>query len=91
MLISKGTRFDQDQNSAFEQTGLGEWLRQHQVRRIFVGGLALDVCVYSTVLDGLKAGFEMHLIRSATRPVSREGGERALQEMHEKGCRIIDA
>ncbi len=91
VLISKGTRFDQDQNSAFEQTGLGEWLRQHQVRRIFVGGLALDVCVYSTVLDGLKAGFEMHLIRSATRPVSREGGERALQEMHEKGCRIIDA
>ena len=39
--ITKGVRFDQDQNSAFDQTGLAERLSHDGVQRLFVGGLAL--------------------------------------------------
>jgi len=89
VIVTKGTRFDQDQNSAFDQTGLADWLHRQRVRRIFVGGLAEDVCVLATVLDGCQAGFEMVLIAAATRPVTAEGGRKAREQMQKAGARII--
>lgn len=90
VIVTKGTRFDQDQNSAFDQTGLADWLHTLQIRRIFTGGLAQDVCVLATVLDGLEAGFEMHLIGKATRPVTAAGGQTAVEKMRQAGARIMD-
>lgn len=86
--ITKGTRFDQDQNSAFDQTGLATQLRHDDIKRLWVGGLAQDVCVRATVLDGLKEGFEVHLIPDASFPVTREGGELALREMRDAGAQV---
>jgi nicotinamidase/pyrazinamidase len=86
--ITKGVRFDQDQNSVFDQTGLAAQLRGDGVRRLWVGGLAEDVCVRATVLDGLKEGFEVVVIENATRPVTREGGEKARLEMQAAGARF---
>ena len=51
-VVTKGVRLDQDQNSAFDQTGLATELRKQDVMRVFVGGLAEDVCVLATALDG---------------------------------------
>lgn len=84
--VTKGTRFDQDQNSAFEQTGLAQELLDRGVERLWVGGLAEDVCVRATVLDGRKAGFDVHLINDATRPVSDSGGAAARAEMAAAGA-----
>ncbi|MCC5808810.1 MAG: nicotinamidase [Ectothiorhodospiraceae bacterium] len=89
--VTKGVRFDQDQNSAFDQTGLAEELRQRGVKRLWVGGLAEDVCVLATVLDGCREGFEVHLIPDATRPVSPEGGARARQDMQRAGAHGLAA
>lgn len=71
--ITKGVRFDHDQNSAFDETGLAGDLRKHGIRRLWVGGLAQDVCVLATVLDARAAGFDVMVIRDATRGVTREG------------------
>lgn len=84
--VTKGVRFDQDQNSAFDQTGLAEQLRCDGVRRLFVGGLAEDVCVLATVLDGCKQGFEVVVISDATKPVSAEGGIEARKKVREAGA-----
>ena len=43
--VTKGTRFDRDQYSAFDETGLAAELKKRGVTRVWVGGLALDVCV----------------------------------------------
>lgn len=88
VLVTKGVRFDQDQNSAFDQTGLAVQLRKEGVRRLFVGGLAEDVCVLATVLDGLKEGFEVVLIQDGTRPVTPAGGQEARRKMQEAGARF---
>lgn len=87
--VSKGTRFDRDAYSAFDDTGLGDFLHRAQVKRIWVGGLAQDVCVLATVLDGLKAGFEIHVIRDAVRPVDPDRGTEALSQMRDAGA-ILD-
>lgn len=88
--VTKGVRFDQDQNSAFDQTGLGERLAHDGVRRLFVGGLAEDVCVSATVVDGCRAGFEVLLIADATRPTTPANGERARAEMRAAGAHVIE-
>lgn len=88
ITITKGVRFDQDQNSAFDQTGLGTELREKRIRRLWIGGLAQDVCVRATVLDALKEGFEVVVIANATRPVTPEGGGAARREMGDAGARF---
>lgn len=84
--IAKGTRFDRDQYSAFDETGLAGRLREDGIKRLWVGGLAQDVCVAATVLDGCEAGFEMHVILDATRPITAAGGEAANRRMQAAGA-----
>jgi len=81
--ITKGVRFDHDQNSAFDQTGLIADLHRREIAHVWLGGLALDVCVAATALDGRQAGLEIHLIPDASRAITPEGGREALQRMHE--------
>ena len=87
--VTKGTRFDRDQNSAFDETGLAEELRQKGIKRLLVGGLAEDVCVLATVRDGCKEGFEVILISDGTRPVTLQGREKARKKMHEWGVGFV--
>lgn len=89
--VTKGVRFDQDQNSAFDQTGLAVKLRGDGIKRLWVGGLAEDVCVRATILDGLKEGLDVVLIENATRPVTSESGEKARREMQNAGARCEKA
>jgi len=87
--ITKGVRFDADQNSVFDQTGLAAQLRRDGVKRLWVGGLAEDVCVLASVLDALEEGFEVFLLKEATRPVGAEDGVRAEKSMKRLGARLV--
>jgi nicotinamidase/pyrazinamidase len=90
VVVTKGVRFDQDQYSVFDQTGFGKLLVHDQVRRLYVGGLAQDVCVRATVLDARRTGIEVVLLAAATRPVDAPAGEEAIEEMREAGAVIVD-
>lgn len=87
-IISKGAIQNVDAYSAFSGTDLAERLEELGVRRLFVGGVAQEICVRETVLDALRAGFEVHVIREATSPVEEEAGREALAEMAEAGAVI---
>jgi nicotinamidase/pyrazinamidase len=89
VLITKGVRFDQDQNSVFDETGFAVQLRRDGISRLWVGGLAMDVCVLASVLDARQEGFAVKVIRDATRPVTMEGGREALQKMQAAGAEIF--
>ena len=89
-VIMKGSDPDHDNYSDFHETDLARRLREQSVKRVWVGGLATDYCVRATVLDGIREGFEMCVIRDAVRAVDVElgDGERALEEMERAGARI---
>ncbi|MBI2964037.1 MAG: bifunctional nicotinamidase/pyrazinamidase [Deltaproteobacteria bacterium] len=89
-IIGKGADPDRDGYSAFDRTDLAARLRAQGVRRLWVGGLALDYCIRATVLDALGEGFAVHLIRAATRAVEAHpgDGDRALAEMRAAGAVI---
>jgi nicotinamidase/pyrazinamidase len=86
ILVTKGVRFDKDQYSAFDDTGLATELRKKQITRVWIGGLAQDVCVRATVLGARHEGFEAVVIADATRPVTPAGGESADAEMRGAGA-----
>lgn len=85
-VVSKGNLRDLDQYSDFEQTPLAVELRDMGVKRLFIGGLAQDVCVRATVLDALRHGFETHVIGGGTRPLNETSGKQALEEMLQAGA-----
>ncbi len=87
-VVTKGDRTDRDQYSAFDATGLAEDLRRLGVTRVFVGGLAEDICVRATALDSVKEGLVTYLIAGATKPVTAAGGKAALTEMRDAGVLI---
>ncbi|MDA8138160.1 MAG: isochorismatase family protein [Desulfobacteraceae bacterium] len=89
LVITKGTRFDMDQNSVFEETGFSRQLFHDGVRRLIIGGLALDGCVLQTALDALHNGFEVHIIEDATRPMNEEEGRRAIERLVKAGAVIL--
>jgi len=89
-VIEKGQSNDTDGYSGFERTGLERLLRDHDVERVRVAGLALDYCVKATALDARRAGFDVVVHRGATRAVEvRPGdGERAVEELRRAGVQI---
>jgi nicotinate phosphoribosyltransferase len=86
IIVSKGTELDSDEYSVFGVPGVADRLRELGVQRLWVGGLAKDVCVENSVLDACKEGFEVHLLLDATRPVEPEQGRRAADDMREAGA-----
>jgi nicotinamidase/pyrazinamidase len=89
--VSKGVRLDKDQYSAFDDTGLGSYLRARNVQRVWVAGLALEVCVRATVISAREEGFDVCLIEAGTRALDDAGGREALQEMRQAGARMAGA
>ena len=90
LIVDKGVQRDRDSYSAFDGTGLADRLRGTGVRRVWVGGLALDYCVLATALDSVKEGFETHLLLRAARPVdvTPGDGDRAVDRMVAAGVII---
>ncbi len=90
-VISKGLG-DTDCYSGFDETDLALQLHRLGVEEVWVGGLATDYCVKSTVLDALKEGFRVKALENAMRPVEVDSGdgERAIAEMRAAGAEIVD-
>ncbi len=88
VVISKGTEPGKEAYSGFEGSALEERLRRDSVARIYVGGLATDYCVLSTVKDGLRRGFKVVLLKEAIRAVNARpaDGREAEQEMLRLGA-----
>ena len=87
-IVTKGDNPEFDQYSAFDRTGLAELLKSKNVDTVWIGGLALDVCVRATVLDAVAEGFRVRLIRSATRAVNPDDGRRVIEELRDAGAEI---
>ena len=88
-VINKATTPDKEAYSGFDGTDLDERLKSLGINRIFVAGLAADYCVKSTVLDGLRLGFEVFLIKDATRGINKV--DEAIDEMASSGAKIIES
>jgi nicotinamidase/pyrazinamidase len=90
VIVDTGFTRELEGYSGFEGTNLEQLLRDHDVDRVHVAGLALDYCVLETALDAKRGGFDVVLHRDATRAVEVKpgDGERALEKLRAAGVRI---
>lgn len=77
-------------SGAEASTGLGELLTGRGITKLVVVGLAGDVCVKATVLDGRRLGFRVTVLDEGCRDVELEAGDgrRARQAMQEAGALV---
>jgi nicotinamidase/pyrazinamidase len=79
LILRKGFRPHIDSYSAFLEndhttpTGLAGYLRERNLSRLFLCGLAYDFCVRYSAVDGKAMGFETIVIEDATRSVDLPG------------------
>ncbi len=90
IIISKATDPKKEAYSALQDTELAELLKQNRIERCFVGGVATEYCVLSTVLDLLSLGYKTYVLRDAIKAVNPADEEKALEEMKRKGAIFIN-
>lgn len=102
-VYDKGTDAEDDGGySAFDgarrhghdgQRTLLDDLRDDGVTILVVGGLATDYCVKASVMDALKHGFTVQLLRTGVRAVNLQpgDGDTAIAHMVQAGAVVVDA
>ncbi|GBR04782.1 isochorismatase family protein [Acetobacter oeni] len=86
IILRKGRYKESDSYSAFfdnagRTTGLSSLMDGLGIARVFIAGLALDVCVTATAKDAQKTGFDTFVIMDACRGIG---------SVHEAETRLSD-
>jgi nicotinamidase/pyrazinamidase len=94
LIIRKGIDREIDSYSTFTEndrqtdTGLAGYLKNANLERIFICGLALDYCVYWSAMDGVRKEFETLVIVELCKGIAKETVDKAMKDMAEKGVSL---
>jgi nicotinamidase/pyrazinamidase len=97
LVLRKGFRVNVDSYSAFFEndratpTGLASYLRERDLKRVFLAGLAYDYCVGYSALDARRLGLPAFVLRDACRAIDLDGSVAAIEaEFTEAGVAVIE-
>jgi nicotinamidase/pyrazinamidase len=85
IVVSKGVAVQGAGYSGFEDTGLAQKLKDLQVEKVAVTGIATEYCVRATALDAKQAGFETTVLTDLIRAVNPREASKVLNELHTAG------
>ncbi|MHA1775439.1 MAG: bifunctional nicotinamidase/pyrazinamidase [Promethearchaeia archaeon] len=96
-IIRKGCNQKIDSYSAFLEndhqtsTGLTGLLKDLEITKVFICGLALDYCCYFSAVDAKHKGFDVFFVENLTKGIDQPENsiENALRDMKERGIHII--
>jgi len=99
IILRKGRQKELDSYSAFLEndhrtsTGLEFYLKGLEVGRLFLCGIASDVCVYYSALDGVALGFEVFVIEDGCRGIDAPPGtlKERVDKMITEGVKVINS
>jgi nicotinamidase/pyrazinamidase len=98
LILRKGFRPQIDSYSAFFEndhatpTGLAGYLRERNLTRIFLAGLAYDFCVGYSALDARRLGLPVVIIHDACRAIDLNGSVAAIEAAFaEVGVVVIES
>ncbi|MCL9683858.1 bifunctional nicotinamidase/pyrazinamidase [Legionella maioricensis] len=95
VIFRKGMDVDRDSYSGFrdnyskKSTGLAGYLHEKGVKELYFCGLCADICVYYTIKDAIKEGFNCCLIEDATCPLDRVRFQKIKTELLQQGVDIL--
>lgn len=94
-IFRKGTDSKIDSYSAFydnhhkKSTGLAGYLKERGCKTIDICGLAGDICVYFTIKDALKEGFQVRVIEQAIKSLDQEKYNQQKEELKTEGVDFV--
>jgi nicotinamidase/pyrazinamidase len=98
LIVRKGFHRAIDSYSAFFEndhttaTGLGGYLRERGLTRVFLAGLAYDFCVGYSALDARKLGFGAVVLKDACRAIDLHGSAAAMDHAFEQaGVEVMNS
>lgn len=98
LVVRKGARPQIDSYSAFFEndrttpTGLGDYLRDRKLTRVFLAGLAYDYCVSYSALDARRLGLQAVIVRDACRAIDLNGSVAKMEaKFAEAGVTVLDS
>jgi nicotinamidase/pyrazinamidase len=98
LVLRKGFREQIDSYSAFFEndretpTGLGGYLEERGLTRVFLAGLAYDFCVGYSALDARRLGLEAVILRDACRAIDLGGSVAKIErEFDLAGVRVVES
>jgi nicotinamidase/pyrazinamidase len=98
LVLRKGFRAGIDSYSAFFEndqvtpTGLGGYLRERGLTRVFLAGLAYDFCVGFSALDAQRLGLPAVILRDGTRAIDTGGSVAAIElRFQQAGVRLLES
>jgi len=98
LILRKGFRREIDSYSAFFEndrttgTGLGGYLRERGLTRVFLAGLAYDFCVGYSALDARRLGFEAIVLKDACRAIDLGGSVQNMEaEFAQAGVVLMES
>lgn len=86
-----GFRNNWNEDGERPPTGLGGYLRECGFDKVYVCGLARDVCVKWTAEDAAALGFETTFLWDLTRSVDPSSDEEVRASLRAKGIRLLEA
>ena len=96
-IFRKGTDKEIDSYSAFydnghlKSTGLAGYLKEKGTTQLFICGLAADICVYYSIRDAVKEGFDCFFIEDASEALDNEDFKKIKEDMIDMGVKIISS
>jgi nicotinamidase/pyrazinamidase len=85
LVVHKGVTPDGQGYSGFDATGLAVLLRNAEIDRVAVTGIATEYCVRATAMDAAKEGFSTVVLSDLIRPVQESAAQAAIEEMRGTG------
>merc|ERR1712150_71311 len=76
-------------NDYFAHTGLDNYLKEKRIKTIYVCGLATDICVKYTALDGKNLGYKTYLLINLSKGFDHTA--QAVQEMKNAGVFVTES
>jgi nicotinamidase/pyrazinamidase len=87
-IVSGGKDSDKEAYSKFEGTDLHHVLRDKNISRVFLCGLATDYCVLNTALSAVRNTYDTVLLEDVCRGVSADSTSKAIDTMGGAGIVI---
>ena len=98
LILRKGFRPQIDSYSAFFEndrstaTGLAGYLRERNLTRVFLAGLAYDYCVAYSALDARRLGIPAVVVRDACRAIDLQGSVAAMEsQFAASGVTVVES
>ncbi len=92
-IVDVGREREDEGYSGFENSDLARILRDADVDRVYVVGLATDYCVRASAIDACREGFETIVVEDAIRAVNvnEDDGAHAIEDMKQAGAELASS